>query len=321
MAELNQTSQHLSDVASEDLIDRYGGGVETQFAMASVMRQYANIQPVRGTDTLINNRVGRTSLQKLVPGVRPDAAPATQFGRVQVTVDTVVLARDNRSMLNELQVHFNATQLLAEDHGKELGKFFDQAFIIQTIKGSRLAAPANLNGAIGAGQNVTMNAVGDELDPDKVYGKIADLIVSMEEQEIPVHEMLIFVRPFTYNILQNNNKLISVDYSANGGDFAQGVVNTIKGVRVEKSVRIPTQPIEGHYLSNTQNGMAYDIGTAESKAIAVLMHPRSLLAGETIPLTSDIFFSKEEKQWFIDSWLSFAVTTNRPDLCGAVFKQ
>ena len=75
MAELPQTSQHLSDVASEDLIDRYGGGVETQFALASVMRQYANIQPVRGTDTIINNRVGRTSLQKLVPGVRPDAAP------------------------------------------------------------------------------------------------------------------------------------------------------------------------------------------------------------------------------------------------------
>lgn len=320
MADLPQTSQHLSDVSSDDLLDQYGGMVEVQFAKDSVMRQYAMIQPIRGTDTLVNNRVGRTTLQKVNPGVRPDASPATQFGRVSVVVDTVVLARDNRSMLNELQTHFPARQLLAEDHGKELGKFFDQSFIIQAIKGSRMAAPANLNGAIGAGQNKTLTAAGDELDPDKLYRGIADLIVQMEEHEIPTEELLIFIRPTHFDILLNNNKLISRDYSAMGGDFAQGLVWTIKGVRIEKSVRIPTQSITNHFLSNTQNGFAYDVSSVEAKAVAVIMHPRSLLAGETIPLTSDLWFNREEKQWFIDSYLSFAVTVNRPDLCGALFK-
>ena len=320
MADLPQTSQHLSDLSPDDMIDQYGGMVESQFAKDSVMRQYANIQPVLRTDTIVNNRVGRTTLQRLTPGVRPDAAPATNFGRVALTVDTIVLARDNRSHLNELQTHFNAREQLAIDHGKELGKFFDQAFIIQAIKGSRQAAPANLNGAIGGGNNVTMNATGDELDPDKLYSKIAALVVQMEESELPVEEFVIFVRPTHYDILQNNNKLVSRDYSANGGDFAKGVVQTIKNIRIEKSVRIPTAPIANHYLSNVQNGMAYDVGTAESKAVAVLLHPRSLLAGETIPLTSDIFYSREERQWFIDDFLSFGVTVNRPDLCGAVFK-
>lgn len=319
MADLPQTSQHLSDVSSDDLLDQYGGMVEVQFAKDSIMRQYATIQPIRGTDTLVNNRLGKTTLQKLVPGVRPDVGAGTQFGRVSVVVDTVVLARDNRSMLNELQTHFPARQLLATDHGKELGKFFDQAFLIQTIKGSRMAAPANLNGSIGAGFNTTLAAAGDELDPDKVYDKISAIIVAMEELEIPTEELLIFVRPTTFDILGKNNKLTSRDYSANG-DFAAGTLYQLKGVRIEKSTRIPTASITGHHLSNVQNGMAYDLNSTEAKAIAVIMHPRSLLAGETIPLTSDLWFNREEKQWFIDSFLSFAVTVNRPDLCGAVFK-
>lgn len=320
MADLPQTPAHLSDVSTDDLLDQYGGEVESQFAVASVMRQYVKIRPIKNTDTLVNNRVGRTQLQRLIPGVRPDAAPATQFGRVSLTVDTVVLARDNRSMLNDLQTHFDARMELAQDHAKELGKFFDQAFIIQTIKGSGLAAPANLNGAIGAGQRKVLTAAGDETDPDKLYRGIADIIVQMEEAEIPAHEMLIFVRPTQYDVLLSNNKLISRDYSAMGGDFAKGVVQTIKDVRIEKSVRIPTAPITNHYLSNTQNGMAYDVDSVEARAVAVVLHPRSLLAGETIPLTSDIWFDRIEKQYFIDSFLAFGVTPNRPDLCGALLK-
>jgi hypothetical protein len=319
MPDLPQTSDHLSDVSTDELIDQYGGEVESQFAAASVMRQYARIRPIRGTDTIVNNRVGRTQLQKLVAGVRPDATP-TNFGKVSLTVDTVVLARDNRSMLNEFQTHFNARMELAEDHGKEIGKFFDQAFIIQTIKGAGMAAPANLNGSIGAGHTKTLTAAGDESDPDKLYRAIADIIVEFEEQEIPTNELIIWVRPTAYDILTNNNKLVDKDFSPSNGDFAASKIKTLKDVRVEKSVRIPITEIPNHYLSNTQNGFAYDIAGAEARCVAVISHPRSLLAGETIPLTSDIWFNKEEKQWFIDSYLSFGVTVNRPDLCGRVLK-
>lgn len=324
MSGLPTDSSHLSEVSTDDLLDQYGGEVESQFAKSSVMRQYANVKPVRGTDTLVNNRVGRTEIKALVPGVRPDAAK-TAFGRVSLVVDTVVLARDNRSMLNELQVHFNARMELAQDHGKELGKFFDQAHIIQAIKGAGQAAPtgtggATLNGAIGAGKSATLAAPGDELDPDKLYRKISDVIVAMEEEEIPAEEMVVFVRPTQYDVLLDNNKLISRDYSSGNGDFAKSKINTIKDARIEKSTRIPTAAITGHLLSNAANGNAYDVSATEAKAVAVLVHPKSMLSGETIPLQSDIWFSKEEKQWFIDSFMAFGVTVNRPDCCGRVLK-
>jgi len=313
-------SVNLSDVTTELLIEQYGGEVESQFAKSSIMREFVKVRAVRNTDTITNNRVGRTTLQKLVPGARPDAIP-TNFGKVQLTVDTVILSRDARSMLNEFQTHFDARMELAQDHGKEIGKFFDQAFIILAIKGAGQSAPSGLNGAFGAGKSTTLASAGDELDPDKLYTAIAGIITTMEEEDIDVSELLIFVRPKQFEVLKNNNKLLSRDYSAGNGDFAKGLLWDLNGARIVKTARIPNAAITGHLLSNANNGNAYDVSSTEAKAVAVILHPKSLLAGETIPLTSDVWFNKEEKLWFIDSFISFAVTVNRPDVCGRVLKQ
>ena len=314
----------LSDVGTDLLLDQYGGEVESQFKKSAIMRQYAKVRPVRGTDTIVNNRVGRTTLKALTPGVRPQG-DTTPFGKVSLTVDTVVLARDNRSMLNDLQTHFDARMELAQDHGKELGFFFDQAFIIMGIKGSVAAAPVLGDGtaskqSIGAGKNATLAVALDELDPDKLYKAITGIIVAMEEQEIPVDELVVFVRPTQFQVLLQNNKLLSRDFAAGNGDYAKGMIYEIGGARIVKTARIPTSAITGHYLSNADNSNAYDVTATQAKAVAVILHPKSLMAGETIPLTSDIWFNREEKQWFIDSFLAFGVTVNRPDVCGAVFK-
>lgn len=319
MTGLPTDSTHLSDLSTDEMIDQYGGEVDSQFAKASIMRSFAKIRPVKGTDTIVNNRVGRTQLQALVPGVRPDAS-ATNFGKVALTVDTVVLARDNRSMLNEFQTHFDARMELAQDHGKELGKFFDQAFIILTIKGAQQSAPSGLNNAIGAGKNTQLASAGDELDPDKLYAAITEIIVEMEEEDIDVSDLVVFVRPKQFEVLKNHDKLLSRDYAAGNGDFAKGIIYEINGARIEKTARIPTSAITGHYLSNANNSNAYDVTSTDAKAVAVIMHPKSLLAGETIPLTSDIWYNREEKQWFIDSFLAFGVTVSRPDVCGVVLK-
>lgn len=314
---------NLSDLPQDLMLEQYAGIVQSQFAKDSIMRQYATVRPVIGTDTIFNNRIGKTTLKKLVPGVRP-AADETPFGKVSLTVDTVILARDNRSLLNEFQTHFNVRKELAEDHGKELGKFFDQAFIIMAIKGANLAAPVLGDGnpakqSIGAGKHITLSNAGDEDDPDILAQAITDIITQMEEEEIDVNELVVLVRPTKYQTLLNNNKLMSKEFSSDNGDFAKMQIKTIGDARIEKTARIPEAAIAGHYLSNADNSNAYDLSAAEAKAVAVILHPKSLMAGETIPLSSNIFFSDIEKQWFIDSWMAFAVTVSRPDCCGAVF--
>lgn len=319
MTSLPQTPGHLSDVPTELMIEQYGGAVESQFHKSVNMREFVPIRPVLGTDTITNNRVGRTALQALVPGVRPPATP-TQFGRVSLTVDTVIIARDNRSMLNEFQTHFDARVELGKDHGKEIAKFFDQAFLIQAIKGAGQAAPANLNGAIGAGKSITLAAPGDETDADALYAAIASIITQMEDEDADVSELVIFVSPATFEVLMQSDKLLSRDFADGNGDYAKGTLYSLKGARIVKTTRIPDAVITGHMLSNANNGNAYDINATEARTVAVVMHPKSLFAGETIPMSSAVYFSDVEKQWFIDSWIAFAVTVNRPDVCGRVLK-
>lgn len=311
-------STHLSSQPSDELIEQFTGMVEKQFAKASIMRQYANVRAVKNTDTLINRRLGKTTLQKVTAGVRPNAN-ATSHGRVSVTVDTVVLARDNQDLLNDFQSDFDVRSELAEDQGKELGKFFDEAFIIQAIKGALASAPTDVD-SIGDGKNVELAAANDELDPDKLEDAIAGLIVDMQEEDIETDQCVIFVRPTQYRVLYKNDKLVSKDFSKDNGDFADGKVMTLHGSRIVSTARIPTAAITDHKLSNASNSNAYDVSAAEADAVAVILHPRSLLAGETIPLTSKIHWSDVELQWFIDSYLAFGVAVNRPDVCGTVFK-
>lgn len=312
-------SSHLSALPSDEMIEEFTGIVDMQFAKASIMRNYANVRMVKNTDTVINRRLGRTTLTKVTAGVRPDAT-STKHGRVAVTVDTIILARDNQDHLNDFQADFDVRSELAEDQGKELGKFFDEAFIIQAIKGSLQSAPTGLNSAIGAGKNVELAAANDEADPDKLEDAIAGLLVDMQEEDIDTSEVVIFVRPTEYRTLYKNDKLVDKDFSDDNGDFANGKVMTLHGSRIVSTARIPTSAITGHKLSNAANGNAYDVSAAEADAVAVLVHPRSLLAGESIPLTSKIHYSDVELQWFIDSYMAFGVTVNRPDVCGAVFK-
>jgi len=212
-------STHLSNL--DELIDEYGGAVESQFKVDSVMRAYVNIRNVTGTDTIVNNRVGKTTLKAVTAGVRPDADP-TNFGRVSLTIDTIVLARDNQALLNNFQANFDVRQELGEDHGTEIAKMFDESFLIQAMKGSLASAPtgdggASLNGAFGAGKNVTL-ASGDVLDGQAIYDGMEGISRDMKKAEAPIMDMVWFVDSDVYARLIATDGVVSKDYSGAGAD-------------------------------------------------------------------------------------------------------
>lgn len=308
-------------------IEQYGGMVESTFAKKSFMRQYVDIKPVRGTDVVTNDRIGEATLQKVVPGVRPDATVA-QFSNVKVKVDTIVLARNNVALLDDFQAHYNVRAKLGEEHGKKLGKFFDEAFIIQAIKAAFIVAAAdNQNPLAGetalpdgwyGGTKITLTNAGDESDPDLLQKAIEDACEGIELKDVDLDGAVALVGPTEYYTLLRNDRLINSQYSLGNGDVAQGTVLKSCGIPLVKTNRIPKAAITGHYLSNAGNGNAYDVSAAEAKTKVVIMLPRALLAGETIPLTSKVYYHDPELQWFIDSYLAFGVTPNRAEHAAVV---
>lgn len=332
MSQLPTDSTHLSD--HDLLIERYAGVVEGQFHAGSVLRPFFPMRSISGTDTITNRRLGGTELVALTPGVRPNAQ-SRALGKVSLTIDTIVLARDNQSTLNRIQEDFSVLSEIGEDHGKTIAKMVDQSLVIQVIKGSQESAPtaqggfggataaarnANLQLNFGAGKNTQLSSAGDELDADLLADAIDEIVVDFKEADISTDEMVVAVRPTQFGVLVKNNKLTDSDFSPGNGNVAMRKVYFVSGVRIVETPRIPTAEISGHPLSNADNSNAYDVDATDALAVAVIMHPRSILGGEAIPPTSDIWYNKEEKQWFIDTWLSYGVTPNRPDLCGCVFK-
>jgi len=349
-------------------IDEYGGEVEHRFLKESFMRQFFNFKSVRGTDTVTNDRMGYSQLQKVSRGVRPvDFSPT--FDNISVKVDTIVLARTNTFLLEEFQEHFDTRMEIGLEHGREIGKFFDESFLVQGIKASQITnrtpvkdangditgtadnggfydaiytdrsglgdaaavetatrtlaetrtrtAPEGFQGATA----VILNSVDDELDAVALELAIQDACQGVEEKDVDIESAVILLRPAQYYTLLRNSLLLDKDFSTANGDYAKGQVLMSNGVRIQKTNRFPKAADVGqtHYLSNAGNGNAYDVTQVDVNAVAVLLMPKALLAGETIPLTSKVYYVDQEFQWFIDSYLSFGVTPNRAEMAAAIY--
>lgn len=321
-------------------IEQYGGEVEKRILKDSFMRQFFKFKSVRGTDTVTNDRMGHTELQKVSRGVRPtDSSPT--FDNISVKVDTIVLARTNQFLLDDFLSHIDVRKETGQEHGKTIGKFFDEAFITQGIKAAQITnkSPAGdeLGGWLAAdsytqkirtapegfqgASPIMLAAANDELDPDKLERAIQDMCQKIEEKDVDIMDGVVLVRPAQYYVLLRNTKLLDKDFSEMNGNYAAGKVLMANGVRIQVTNRFPATADVGetHFLSNAGNGNAYDVTAEEVSCVALFLMPKALLAGETIPLTSKVYYSDIELQWFIDSYLAFGVTPNRAEMAAGVF--
>jgi len=328
---LPQNNTHLSDFDRADMIEQYAGVVDAQIAKKSMMRQFVPMHSIRGTDTKTVRRMGDTVLKGITDteaGQEMSADPRN-FDRAQVTVDTIILARDVRALLNEFQTDFSARAEIGKDHGKEIGKFFDAAMLSMGIKAalSNVTAGAadsaikgnqgrDLGDAFKSGKHVELAAGGDEADPDKYYTALESVIVEMQENDVDTDEMALWVRPTQAAVLMNNDKLVNREFSRDNGDFADGTIKTVMGVPIMPTARLADPNID---LSILSDGSEYVLSGIETSCIGLIMHPNSVLGAETIPLTSNVFYSDLRLSWYIDSYLAFGAAPRRPDQTGAVF--
>lgn len=323
-------------------IEQYGGEVESRILKESFMRQFFTFKLVRGTDTITNDRIGFTELQKVSRGIRPtDSSPT--FDNISVKVDTIVLARTNQFVLDDFLSHIDVRKEVGREHGKTIGKFFDEAFLVQGIKAAQITNQDPTGGKFGGWDGtvgvypetlrtapegfqgatpVMLGSANDELDPDMLERAIQDMCQAIEEKDVDLSGGVILVRPAQYYVLLRNDKLMDKDFSGMNGDYAHGKILMANGLRIQTTNRFPTDADVGqtHFLSNAGNGNAYDVTQADANCVALFIQPKALLAGETIPLTSKVYYSDIELQWFIDSYLAFGVTPNRAEMAAGLFK-
>lgn len=303
-------------------LEEFTGVVESTIERKAALKGWIPMRQVKGTSTITNFAVGESTLQKATPGMPIDGT-GTDFAKRTLTVDTVILARAVLPLLETFQTSYDSRKEIGMEHGKKIAKFYDQSFFIQAIKAA-LFADSTYKGSSASGKPAghfggsqqALAAAGDSLDPAKLYAAVADLFVKMEEKDVDprTDDVMIAVRPAEFYTLLQNEQLIDGTYKTSEGTSIQAHLLKAYGVPVVSSTNFPGgQTISGHLLGSSYDG---DF----SKVVAAAFAPRALLAGETIPLTTDVFWDKVTKQWFVDAHLSYAVTPNRAEFAGVILK-
>lgn len=308
------------------ILEQFTGDVEHTFVSMSVLEKFFPRKPVKGTNTLTKKAIGRTKLQKLRRGDAPDGTQV-DFSKASVTVDTMLLSRHSIWQLDEIMTDIDARKEIAIEQGQEIAEFVDQTISIAAAKAAAQTQSAyTQNGAAPEGHQgatqVTLAAAGDENDPAKLYAAIGKLFSQMEETKKvkPQRDgIILIVRPSVFYTLQEAEQIVNGEYLTSDGNRLTGVpIFKAWGVPVMSSENLPNTEIEGHLLSNDDNGDFYD-GDFTS-LVAVAVSPRALMIGEALPLQSAVWWSDASKCWFIDSWMSFAVGFDRVELAGRIDK-
>lgn len=303
-------------------IEEFTGLVQGTLERMSVCAPRIPVRPVRGTSTITNFGVGKSTLQKITPGVPIDGT-VNKFGKTTLTIDTTIIARAVLPLLETFQTSYDARAEIAMEHGKELAKQFDQSFFIQATKAGQLTA--NKFGLTAAGHTggsqVTFSGASDHLDPALLYSKLVDLLTALRLKDVdPINDgVIIGVTPTELATLSMAELLINGEYKTADGTSIPGMVLKAHGVTVVQSNNFPGgQTITGNLLSNADNSDAYDGDF--TKVVATAWAPKALLAGETIPLQSKVFFDDISKNWFVDSWRAYGVAPSVAAFAGVVLK-
>lgn len=299
-------------------VSQYAGTVEGTIERKSVLWDMIPKRIVRGTNTIHNYAIGETTLDKVTPGVAPDAG-GVDLNRTSLTVDTLVVARNILPLLDVFQESFEVRQEIGKEHGKTIAKFSDQAFFIQAAKVAQMTtAVANGTDGHSGGSQITLANALDVTDPAKMYRAVSQLNTKMAEKDVDwvTDDIMLAFRPAVYAALRDAEQIVNGTYRTADGTEKEGMVYKAFGAPVVQSNNVPNGVISGHLLSNAANSSGYDGDF--SKLAGLAFSPRALLAGETVPLTSDVFFDKIYKMWFVDSHLSFGVTANRAEFAGAI---
>lgn len=314
-----------------DVTEQFTGTVEGTIKRRSVMAGFIPVRSVRGTSTISNRGISRAKLSKITPGVTPTPQVEPHTSKIFLTIDTVIIARNAEPMLDEFQTDYDYQGEVAREQGQEIANMYDETLFIQAAKAAKSAtspyeknkAGVNVAGAMPGhtgGHVVKLAAAADAKDPAKLYAAIADVVEKFLTVDVRPNEedMICVLQPSAFTALMQAEFITNGEYVTSAGvtlntkyEFAAFGIPVITSNNA-----VCGKEITDHLLSNTRNGNAYDGDF--TKVVAQIFSPRALLAGSTIPVTSKIFFDDISKLWFIDSWLSFGATVNRPEYAAVI---
>jgi len=316
------------------LIEKFNGRVHEEYGKKDNILGDFYVDEVVGTNMVSNKAIGDTTLQVLSAGTKPEATPV-EYNKNAFIVDTVVLGRNATFQLHDVQNDFDNKNKIAKNQIVKMNELEDQMALQQLAAGAFTGGVFNptantITGGVSrvSGQGVAIkvdliDTFAQAQDPYMLVSAIEIALMGLIIQKVPIGSITIYVPINEFSLLQDYG-FIAIAQGGSNEIQAGGMTNlmgTLKsyGVRIKGSVQYSLMKMNPHdgadhsLLSNADNGNRYDV-TADMQAThAIIAGSDGLLAGRSINLSTDIYFDKDSKSYFIDSWNSQGCIYDRYD--------
>ncbi|QAX92395.1 major capsid protein [Providencia phage vB_PstP_PS3] len=314
----NLTKPHWGGAASDTDIhlEVYQGEIDTRFQYQALFLNLSSQRSVQDrSNTIRIDRLGTSKVKGRQSGVALEPTPVRN-DKLIITVDTVLYIRNPI----DYQDDWTAPDFLSEmgqNNGSEFAEMFDQAHIIQLIKGRSWVAPAHLKPAFSDGKEIEVaidweakTEAGLEANGLLLNEAHKEGINALIKEKVPLSDMVTIVTPDVYSQLLNNPKLMSREFGDTNLDgYKQRRVVMMNGIPVVEMTEFPTEAITDHPLGSNFNVTADDAKCG----MITFSKSRTLVTVEAKPFTSRIWDDELNFANVLDCYAMYTVGQRRPD--------
>jgi hypothetical protein len=313
----NLTRPHWGGAASDvDLhLEVYQNEVDTRFQYQAI---FLGLSTQRSTADRSNtyriDRLNTSTVKGRTSGVALDPTPVRN-DKMIITVETVLYIRNPIDYQDDWTAPDFLTEM-GQNNGSEFAETFDQAHLIQLIKGRSWVAPAHLKPAFSDGIEipVTVDATPADQAAREANAEAINLahkagIDELIKRKVPLADMVTLVDVDTYSMLLEHPKLFDRDFGMTNEDgYKNRRVVKMNGIPVVECTEFPTAA-GTHPL-----GSAFTVTADDANCrMVTFSKSKTLVTVEAKPFTSRIWDDQENFANVLDCYAMYNVGERRPD--------
>jgi len=235
---------------------------------------------------------------------------AVQHAEKVINIDDMLLAHAFIGEIDELKNEYEVRSIYSKEMGFALARTVDKHLINLAVHGSQ--ASATISGVTQGGKDL-IDADADT-NATSLIDSIFECIQAMDEKDVPSNDRFIVVKPDQYYQLCNVDKLVSRDFSDNGGDFAKGSVVSIGGVPVIKSNSAVDAFTTQSAVTGENNTYAHD----GQNHVAVVFHKSGIGTVKLKDMVIESTYDPRRLGTLMTARLALGSNYLRPEACSAI---
>lgn len=318
----NLTRPHWAGAASDvDVhLEVYQNEVDTRFNYRALFLGLSSQRSISGSNTYRIDRLNTSSVKGRRSGEALDSTPVRN-DKMIIVVDTVLYIRNPIDYQDDWTGPDFLTEM-GQNNGSEFAETFDQAHLIQLIKGRSWVAPAHLKPAFNDGVEVdaailvpggmpNKQLTQAEMEANAMNINLAHKagIDELIKRKIPLMDMITLVDVDTYSRLLEHPKLLNLDFGASNNDgYKDRRVVKMNGVPVVECTEFPTaegvHPLGSAYTITKDDALCRMVTFSKSKTLVTV---------EAKPFTSRIWDDEREFSNVLDCYAMYNIGLRRPD--------